>query len=135
MQEPIWITQNIALAIHNRQISEHGGDGGIRDAGLLASALARPKNIFAYEPETVGWARLAAAYLVGIAKNHPFVDGNKRVAAVVCESFLNMNDIQLNAPDDEFYAVVLAVATSETIEAEVASWIKTRLSDNDQARA
>jgi len=127
MQEPIWISQKAAIAIHGRQIAEHGEDDGIRDEGLLASALARPLNIFAYEADSADWARLAAAYLVGIAKNHPFVDGNKRVGAVVCESFLNVNGIQLIATDEEFYDTVLAVATNDIDENELIVWIRNRL--------
>ncbi len=127
MQEPIWITDKAALAIHGRQISEHGGDDGVRDQGLLESALARPRNIFVYEPDTVDWARLAAAYLVGIAKNHPFVDGNKRVAAVVCESFLNKNEVQLHATDEDFYDAVLGVATGTIDEDNLVGWIQQRL--------
>lgn len=127
MLEPRWPDPRVVETIHGRQIAEHGGDSGVRDPLLLKSALARPQNIHAYESESVDWARLAAAYLVGISRNHPFIDGNKRTAAVVCEYFLNMDGVILDAPDAEWYEVVLAVAKSEMEEDAVVEWIRAHL--------
>lgn len=124
MQEPIWIDERLALAIHRMQIAEHGGDDGVRDLSLLASALARPRNVFAYEQDATDMARLAAEYLFGICKNHPFVDGNKRTAAVVCETFLNLNSVLLEASDEEFYLVTMQVAQGELDEPTITEWIR-----------
>jgi len=85
-----WLRIDAVLAMHKRQIAEHGGSDGVRDIGLLESALARPQNIAVYEPDA-DIARLAAAYAFGIAKNHPFVDGNKRTSLVACRTFLILN--------------------------------------------
>jgi len=84
MSEPIWITIELTLAIHKRQLAEHGVIEGVRDEGLLASALTRPRHLLAYSKKTPNLASLAAAYGFGIARNHPFLDGNKRTAYVVC---------------------------------------------------
>jgi len=97
MAEPIWISEKLALNIHQRQLSEHGGMEGVRDMGLLLSALARPKHLLAYSKTPPDIATFAAAYGFGIAKNHPFVDGNKRTAAVVCETFIDLNGCNLTA--------------------------------------
>jgi death-on-curing protein len=93
----IWVGLAVVLAVHDEQIGEHGGGSGVRDDGLLVSALDRPRNIAAYEPGA-DLSRLAAAYGFGIAKNHPFVDGNKRTALVVMETFLGLNGFDLTAP-------------------------------------
>ena len=90
MAEPKWIRAHVVLAIHLRQLAEHGGDTGVRDLGLLASALARPRNLLAYAETEPDLAALAASYAYGIAQNHPFIDGNKRTAYVVCRSFLKI---------------------------------------------
>ena len=84
MPTPVWISEEVVVAIHRRQLAEHGGKEGLRDAGLLSSALARPKNLVAYSNHQPDLAMLAAAYAFGLTKNHPFVDGNKRTAYVVC---------------------------------------------------
>ena len=107
MDDPIWIDERFALAVHSRQLAEHGGLDGVRDAGLLNSALARPRHLFAYTDPTPDVAALAAAYAFGIAKNHPFADGNKRTAAVVCEAFIEFNGHMLDAADVEIYPVFL----------------------------
>ncbi len=91
MGDPIWMTKELATAIHSRQLAEHGGADGVRDAGLLDSALARPRQQFAYADPTPNVPALAASYAFGVAKNHAFIDGNKRTAAVVCETFLMLN--------------------------------------------
>ncbi len=127
MREPIWIDERLALAIHRMQIAEHDGDDGVRDHTLLASALARPRNVFAYEPEATDLARLGAEYLFGICRNHPFVDGNKRTAAVVCEAFLNLNGVQLDASDEEFYLTTMAVASGESDAKELSGWIRSKI--------
>jgi death-on-curing protein len=127
MPEPTWVDERLALAIHARQIAEHGGDSGLRDANALVSALGRPRNLLAYEPETSDLASLAAAYLFGIAKNHPFVDGNKRTALVVSGVFLRLNGERIQAPLQELYAMVIAVATSELSEDGAAEWIRTHI--------
>ncbi len=97
MREPVWIMNDVVLAIHNRQLAEHGGLEGVRDEGLLASALARPRNRYAYSDDESDIASLAASYAHGITNNHPFVDGNKRTALVVCRTFLRMNGFDLQA--------------------------------------
>ncbi len=131
MKEPIWIRTDVALAIHRRQISEHGGDDGLRDAGLLDSALAKPKNVFAYsqdDPDAdVDLAVLAASYAFGIAKNHPFVDGNKRVAYVVCRTFLMLNGADVVASADEKYDTFLSLAAGSIDEGELAVWIRVHM--------
>ncbi len=127
MRQPIWIGDSLALAIHARQIAEHGGEDGLRDATLLSSALARARNVYEYEQDTADVARLAAAYLIGLTKNHPFVDGNKRVAAVVCETFINLNGASFSASDAEFYDVVIAAARGELAEDGVAGWLRGRV--------
>lgn len=113
----IWVTLDVALAVHAEQIAEHGGGEGVRDAGLVESALARPQNLIAYgEPDA---AALAAAYAFGIARNHPFVDGNKRTAAVISETFLVLNGYTLTASDAELVVAFLALAAGELSESEL----------------
>lgn len=118
----IWVAPEVAEAAHAEQLAEHGGGEGTRDAGLLASALARPQNLAAYgEPDV---AALAAAYAYGIARNHPFVDGNKRTAAVVSETFLVLNGYDLGASDAELVVAFLALAAGELSEDELADWFR-----------
>ena len=123
MDDPIWISIDLALAIHKRQLSEHGGADGVRDQGLLESALGRPRNSFAYTDPTLTIPELAASYAFGIARNHAFLDGNKRTAAVVCETFLNLNGFELIAADAELYPVYLALAAGELPESDFAQWL------------
>lgn len=122
MKEPRWLPKQLILAVHNRQLAEHGGDAGVRDEGLLESALARPQNLFAYGESDV--AALAGAYAFGIAKNHPFIDGNKRTAFVACELFLAANGYDLAASDEECLAMMLGLAASEVDETEFAVWLR-----------
>lgn len=129
MDEPRWIREDAVRSIHVRQIAEHGGSDGIRDEGLLASALARPRNVLAYSSGETDLAALAAAYAYGIAKNHPFVDGNKRTAFVVCHVFLLLNGHELSAPPEERYLTFLGLAEGRIGEEELASWIRERLVD------
>lgn len=122
MRDWIWVTSAVAVAVHAEQVAEHGGDGGIRDEGLLDSAIARPLNLAGYgQPDT---ADLAAAYAFGIARNHPFVDGNKRTAAVVSETFLMLNGSQLTATDAELVVAFSALAGGELSEEEMADWFR-----------
>jgi death-on-curing protein len=112
--------------MHKRQLAEHGGGEGIRDLGLLESALARPQNIHAYEPDA-DLAQLAAAYGFGVAKNHPFVDGNKRTALVATRTFLLINGYQLNATQAEKYLTFLSLAEGSLSEDELAQWLRERI--------
>ncbi len=121
----IWVATDVALAAHREQLAEHGGGQGVRDERLLDSAMARAPNLAAYgEPDA---AELAATYAFGIARNHPFVDGNKRTAAVVSETFLVLNGYGLNASDAEIVVAFLALAAGDLSEAELADWFRTRL--------
>jgi len=121
----IWVAEAVAKAAHAEQLAEHGGGEGVRDEGLLDSAMARPRNAAAYgEPDA---AELAAAYAFGIARNHPFVDGNKRTAAVVSETFLALNGYRLEASDAELVVAFLALAAGELSEDELADWLRERL--------
>jgi death-on-curing protein len=118
----IWIDPSVMLAVHDEQIAEHGGSAGLRDRGLLESALARPLNLAAYgKPDH---ADLAACYGVGIAKNHPFVDGNKRTAFVAVELFLTLNGWKLGASDADAVIAMLAVAAGKIDETGFAEWIR-----------
>lgn len=122
MKEPRWLPKDLVLAVHNRQLAEHGGATAVRDAGLLESALARPQNLFAHGESDA--AALAGAYAFGIARNHPFVDGNKRTAFVACELFLAANGYELAAADEECLAMMLSLAAGEIDEAEFAAWLR-----------
>ncbi len=122
MIEPIWIEEAVVIAIHRRQLAEHGGRDGIRDRGLLESALFRPKNQLAYSEPTI--FELAAAYGYGIAKNHPFVDGNKRTSYIVMRTFLRLNGYDIQASVVEKYDVWVRLADSKLNEAELAHWIE-----------
>lgn len=121
-----WIELNFVFAVHKRQIAEHGGTDGLRDEGLLLSALARPQNLLAYG-EDADAAALAASYAFGIAKNHPFVDGNKRTALVVAITFLNLNGSDLDAPLSEIYTQFLGLAEGSISEEDLAMWLRQRL--------
>ena len=121
MTEPVWLERELVLAIHDRQLAEHGGSSGLRDEGLLESALARPRNLFAYGEPSLG--QLAAEYAFGIARNHPFVDGNKRTALVAAEFFLDLNEVNLLATDEDAVVTFLALAAGELKVEELAAWI------------
>ena len=121
-----WIKIDRVLAIHSRQIAEHGGIDGVRDIGLLESALARPLNIYSYEPKADA-ARLAAAYAFGIVKNHPFLDGNKRTGYVTMELFIVKNGFQLNASQTEKYLTFLTLAEGSLSEDQLAHWLRERI--------
>ena len=121
MSEPRWLEIDIVIDFHAEQLALLGGPDGIRDRGLLESALARPINKFAYGETDL--AALAAAYGFGIARNHPFVDGNKRTALASMIVFLNLNRLDLEAPEEAVTAIVLAMAAGEVGEDVVARWI------------
>ncbi len=123
MKEPVWIRKDAVYAIHDAQLAEHGGSDGIRDAGLIESALARAQNVYTYN-KRASISELAAAYCYGLAKNHGFVDGNKRLAAVVCELFLELNGYRLTAEDADWLTVMLALADGSLEEAAIAEWLK-----------
>jgi len=122
-----WISRALALAIHERQLAEHGGDTGVREEALLESALARPQQLYAYGDPPPDLAALAASLAFGLARNHPFVDGNKRTAAVACELFIGLNDAVLQASNIELYPVYYALAEGTLTEAEFADWLRPRL--------
>jgi death-on-curing protein len=121
-----WITPSSTFAIHNEQIAEHGGTEGVRDYGLLESTLARPQNLLAYGSD-VDLAALAASYAYGIAKNHPFLDGNKRTELVVSVTFLNLNGFDFDATASETYTRFLGLAEDLVTEDELALWLRERL--------
>ncbi len=123
--EPIWLEARDALAIHDRQIAEHGGLSGVRDLALLDSALSRPVNIWHYGEDDV--SQLAAAYAFGIARNHPFSDGNKRTAWVLARLFLALNGYTLAFNAQDAIATVIALAAGELSEDELASWLREHL--------
>lgn len=123
--EWIWVAIEVAMAAHAEQLAEHGGGEGVRDSALLESAMARPRNLAVYGAPDA--ADLAAAYAFGIARNHPFVDGNKRTAAVVSETFLMLNGNGLAATDAELVVAFLALAAGELSEEEMADWFRSHL--------
>lgn len=123
----VWVREDVVRAVHLRQLAEHGGGEGIRDEGLLQSALARPQNLLAYGAPPPDLAALAAAYAYGIARNHPFVDGNKRTALIVARLFLLLNGVNLSATQEEKYSIFLALAAGELAEEEIANWFRAHL--------
>jgi death-on-curing protein len=122
MSEPFWLTRQIVIAIHDEQLSIHGGASGLRDEGMLESALDRPKNKWSYE--NAGLVELAAAYAFAIARNHPFVDGNKRTSLLALYTFLGVNGIDFDVPEADAAAVILALAAGEVNEEGLTRWIR-----------
>jgi death on curing protein len=122
VREPEWVTMPIVLAIHDEQLAIHGGSVGLRDAALLESALGRPRNKWAYEKAEL--PELAAAYGYGIARNHPFVDGNKRTALLAIYTFLGVNGVDFIVPEADAAAMILALAAGEVSEESLARWIR-----------
>jgi death on curing protein len=120
-----WVRNDVALAVHDEQIAEHGGLAGIRDMTLVESALARPKHLAVYDKPDA--AALAAAYAYGVARNHGFVDGNKRTAFVVAVLFLLDNGFALTASDAEAVRIMLATASGSITEIELAAWFRLHL--------
>ena len=127
MREPEWIRDDAVPAIHRRQLAEHGGIDGLRDARLLESALARHKNLWAYSDPPPDIAALAASYAYGIIKNHPFLDGNKRTGYVVCRTFLILNGFDIEASQEEKYAAFYGVASGQKSEDEIVEWLRSKL--------
>lgn len=123
----VWLQKALVLAVHDRQVAEHGGSAGVRDEGLLESALARPQQLHAYGDPAPDLADLAAALAYGLARNHPFVDGNKRTAHVAYRTFLELNGAGLEASDEEKYVTMLALAEGKLTERDFAAWLRKRL--------
>jgi death-on-curing protein len=118
----VWIRLDAVLAIHDAQVAEHGGMRGVRDLAAVESALARPRNLLAYgKPDA---AALAAAYAFGLASNHGFLDGNKRTAYVIAETFLDLNGYALDAPDEAVVVTMLAVASGVMPEEQLTKWFR-----------
>jgi death on curing protein len=124
MQEPIWMEPADAVIAHDLELAAHGGASGLRDAGLLESALARPRNIWTYAESAPPLAVLAAAYAFGISSNHPFVDGNKRTALLVSFAFLDVNGSEVNASQEDAFITILGLAAGEISEEQLAEWFE-----------
>ncbi len=122
MKEPVWVHKTVVLALHEALLAEHGGVAGIRDEGLLDSALARPRNLFAYHATDL--VSLSAAYIYGIIGNHPFLDGNKRTGFVVGALFLERNGKRLTAPEDQAAAFIWDLAKKTIDEERLAQWLQ-----------
>jgi death on curing protein len=120
--EPIWVQQRVVIAAHEESLAEHGGPSGIRDLGMLESALARPKNLFACSEMELSLERMAAAYAFGIMANHPFVDGNKRTALIAAITFLRLNGIRIPADKAETYLTFYGLAAGSVTEEQFAEW-------------
>lgn len=120
MNEPVWVLDAAVLIAHEISLANFGGADGIRDAGLLKSALAKPRNLFAYESPTL--FEMAASYSYGIIRNHPFVDGNKRTGFLVGATFLELNGWQLSATETEATEAIVSVAAGVSGEKELAAW-------------
>lgn len=131
----VWLEKALVLAIHDRQLAEHGGTGGVRDEGLLESALARPQLLHAHGDPAPDLANLAAALAYGLARNHPFLDGNKRTAAVACETFPELNGATLEADDLELYPLYLALAEGTLGERDFAAWLRERVRTRGRGEA
>ncbi len=123
MSEPNCVDLAVVLAIHDEQLAEHGGQAGVRDAGLLESALAPARNRHTHGQDSI--AHLAACHAFGISRNHPFLDGNKRTSLVVAELFLELNGLRLTATDAACVVTFLALAAGDLTEEDLAEWIST----------
>ncbi len=122
MTPPRWLTLEIVLAVHGELLAEHGGSEGLRDQGGLESALARPQQKYHYE--SPGLHELAAAYAFGLSSNHPFVDGNKRIALAALDVFLRLNGLRLVATEVETTSIILQLASGELEERTLADWVQ-----------
>jgi death-on-curing protein len=123
-----WVTKSVVLAIHQQQIAEHGGTPGIRDVGLLESAMARPENLAVYGQPGLA-APAAASYAFGVARNHPFLDGNKRTSYVVTRLFLQLNGQDIAADEATKLQIWLSLAAGELSEEQLANWLRSHLID------
>lgn len=124
MDEPVWIPKDVVLALHARQLAEHGGTDGLRDEGLLESALTRPQQRWSYGSPTPDLCELAASYATGLAKNHPFLDGNKRTAHVVYRLFLKRNGLDLTSSLEDRYLAMWRMAAGKVDEAWFPKWLQ-----------
>ena len=124
MKPPVWVLRETVVALQEQLLAMFGGAAGIRDAGLLESALARPENRFAYERRKVTIYDLVAAYAFGLAKNHPFIDGNKRIALAAAVVFLELNGYRFDASEADAVIQTLALAAGELNEGDYAKWLK-----------
>lgn len=122
MKEPYWLTREECLALHGMMLSQYGGGEGLRDDNLLESALAKPRQCFAYGKPTL--SDLAASYVFGVVKNHPFIDGNKRTGFMLGAGFLERNGYHFHASEAEAAVRTLALAAGEMTEAAYAAWLK-----------
>ncbi len=127
--EPIWLEKDLVMAIHARQLAEHGGQDGVRDLALLESALAKPKQFYAYSEPAPTLTQLAAAIAFGLARNHAFIDGNKRTAYVACRLFLRLNDYDLKASQEDKYKTFLALASGELSQDRLTEWLDRNLTE------
>lgn len=125
MSEPVWLSTELIIAIHDEQLEQFGGPSGLRDRGLLESALARPLNQYASGNEDM--AALTAAYAFGLVRNHPFIDGNKRTGLLAVVTFLGLNGIDFVAPEAETAITMLALASGEIDEGELTHWIREKI--------
>jgi death on curing protein len=123
MREPFWLDQEAVLLLHTISLARFGGDEGVRDWGLLESALTRPRNLFAYD-SAADVTDLAAAYAFGLIKNHAFIDGNKRIALLAASLFLEKNGVIVDANSSDAIAAVYALAESSIGEKEFAAWLR-----------
>ena len=130
----VWISKALALAIHDRQLAEHGGSAGVRDEALLDSALARPQQLYAYGDPAPDLAALAASLAFGLARNHPFVDGNKRTAHVCYRVFIALNDGEFQATEEDKYIAMLGLADGSLEESAFADWLRPRIALKPRGR-
>jgi death on curing protein len=128
VHQPVWVPRLVVDSIHFEQLNEHGGSHGIRDQGALESALARPQQKHAYDEDT-DFADLAAAYAFGIARSHPFVDGNKRTAFVIAEIFLGLNGYEIETTDEDVAETFMRLADGKLTEKKLAEWIRVHMKD------
>ena len=124
MREPLWMNVVDAIVAHDLELAAHGGADGIRDQGMLESALARPRNIWAYAKNPPPLTALAAAYAFGLSSNHPFVDGNLRTALVVSFAFLDVNGLEVTASQEDACLTILGLAAGEVSEPALAQWFE-----------
>jgi death-on-curing protein len=123
MTEPRWVLDDVVVSVHRMLIAEHGGSPGVREKGLLESALARPKQLYFYKDDATIF-ELAASYGYGLAKNHPFIDGNKRIVLAIMGIFLEINNHSLAAPEPEAVIIIEQLAAGNLSESELTQWLR-----------
>jgi death-on-curing protein len=133
MKEPVWLRHDVVLAMHEEALMLHGGSEGVREPGLLESALARPKNLFAYSAQDASIARIAASYARGIIANHPFVDGNKRTAFTASLTFLKLNGLEVTATKEDRVLTFWSLAAGEMSEEQLALWFERNTAPSNPA--